>query len=234
MDNSWMPSKNKSSAVDFVMDSIREALLKRQLNPGDKLPSENELAASMQVSRSTVREAMKVLSAYGIIDVVRGNGTYIREDDKNISMDSMLFGFLLSQPSQQEQLEFRSYIERIVVELAIKNATQEDIDALEQNNAELGSIEDNTEKSSQVDIHFHELLGKATHNRLIARTYMFAIAYFHASIESTHKNAGTTGALRVHKMLTNAIRTRDYSKAGSVILENVNTWFLSSDKMFFG
>ena len=93
--SSWIPAKTQSSAVDFVIDSFRDALVNKRLAPGDRIPSENELATAMQVSRSTVREAMKVLSAYGIIEIVRGNGTYISKSDENISMDAILFGFLL-------------------------------------------------------------------------------------------------------------------------------------------
>lgn len=231
--NSWMPPKSTGSAVDFVIDSIRNALISKQLKPGDRLPSENEIAASMRVSRSTVREAMKVLSAYGIIDIVRGNGTFISKNDENISMDAILFGFLLSQPSEEEQIEFRSMMERIVMELVIRNSTPEAVSALEESYAELLSLEDDSEKSAKNDIEFHELLAKFSGNRLLARVYIFSILYFCASIGSTHKNAGNSGAVKVHRMTIDAIRNRDYSMIDTVIAENIKTWISSSDKLYF-
>ncbi len=230
----WIPSKNQGSAVDFVIEAFREALINKKLVPGDKLPSETELAVSMQVSRSTIREAMKVLSAYGLIEISRGNGTFISRSDDNITMDPILFGFLLSQPSEREQLEFRTYMERIVMELLIQNATAENIKALEENYAELLSIADDPECSMQNDIRFHELLGEFTGNRLVARVYKFSIMYFRASIESTHKNFGGVGAIKIHRMVIDAVRNRDLAMVDDVISENTKTWVTSSDKLYFG
>lgn len=229
----WIPVKSQGSSVDFVINSIRNALLNKKLKPGDRLPSENELATTMQVSRSTIREAMKVLSAYGIIDVVHGNGTFICRSDENISMDSILFSFLLSQPSKREQLEFREWMERTVLSLVIQNATQENLDALEANYAELLSVSDDAEASIENDLQFHRLLGNFTGNRLISRIYMFSITYFQASIESTHKNFGSRGAQRVHRLTIDVIRERAYDRVEEVIAENEKTWVGNSDSIFF-
>lgn len=229
----WIPAKDWGSAVDFVIDSFRDALVNKRLAPGDRVPSENELAATMQVSRSTVREAMKVLSAYGIIDIVRGNGTYISKSDENISMDAILFGFLLSQPSAREQLEFRALMERTVIEMVMNNLNDERIEALEKNYLELLSVVNDTEKSTENDIQFHKLLGEFTGNRLLARVYMFSITYFRASIESTHKNVGARGAVKVHRMTIDAIKKRDYGMIDAVVAENIKTWSSSSDKLYF-
>lgn len=122
----------------------------------------------------------------------------------------------------------------MVMELVIQNATSEDIAALEQNYAELLSLTDDSEKSTQNDIQFHELLGRSTGNRLVARVYMFSINYFSASIESTHRNVGTAGAIKVHRMIIDAILRRDYHMVNEVIAENEKTWLTSSDKLYFG
>ena len=231
--SNWIPTKNQGSAVDFVIDSFRDALVNKRLAPGERVPSEIELANSMQVSRSTVREAMKVLSAYGIIEIVRGNGTYISKSDENISMDAILFGFLLSQPSEREQMEFRALMERIVMEMAIRNHRPEQLAALEENYAELVSMADDSERSTQNDLQFHNLLGEMTGNRLLARVYMFSINYFLASIKSTHINAGTAGAIKVHRMTIDAIKSRNEKMIETVVEENIKTWINSSDKLFF-
>lgn len=230
----WIRTKEKESAVDFVISSIRDALISKKLKPGDRLPSELELAASMQVSRSTIREAMKVLSAYGIIDVYRGNGTFISKNDDNISMDAILFGFLLSQPSFREQLEFRRTMERVVMNLAIQNASEENIRELEENYNELLQISDNSELSTENDIEFHRILGQITGNRLISRVYMFSITYFASSIKSTHKNSGLGGAVKVHKMTLDTIRDRNYAMIDRVIEANTETWIMNADKQYFG
>lgn len=231
--STWLPIKDSGSAVDFVIDSFRDALVNKRLSPGDRIPSENELASSMRVSRSTIREAMKVLAAYGIIDIVRGNGTFISKNDENISMDAILFGFLLSQPSAREQIEFRALMEKVVLELVMHNQKPEYIDALEANYAELLSITENPVLSAKNDIEFHKLLGDFTENRLVAKIYLFSISYFQASIESTHKNVGASGAVKVHRMTIDAIKSRDLNLIEPVVAENIKTWNTSSDKLYF-
>ena len=68
-------NKKKKTATDVVIDKIKSLLLAKELKPGDLIPPENELANAMNVSRGSVREAMKVLSAFGIVEIKRGNGT---------------------------------------------------------------------------------------------------------------------------------------------------------------
>ena len=62
----------RRSSVDTVIDTIQELLLSKQLKPGDKLPNEIELTKSLSISRGSIREAMKILSSYGIVEIKRG------------------------------------------------------------------------------------------------------------------------------------------------------------------
>ena len=73
----FLASKPTASSVDFVVNSIKELLLGKKILPGDRLPPETELCRLLSVSRGSVREAMKVLSALGIVEVKRGDGTYV-------------------------------------------------------------------------------------------------------------------------------------------------------------
>ena len=78
MSNLFEASK-RESAVDLVVNSIKQLLMERTLKPGDKLPSELEISEELRVSRGSVREAMKILSAFGLVDIRVGNGTYVCE-----------------------------------------------------------------------------------------------------------------------------------------------------------
>ena len=69
--------RNSGSAVDYMLDSFRKLLITRKLKPGDLIPSEGALAESLGISRGSIREGMKILSAFGIVDIRRGDGTYI-------------------------------------------------------------------------------------------------------------------------------------------------------------
>ena len=62
-------ASKRESAVDIVVNNIKQLLIDRRLKPGDKLPSELEISEGLGVSRGSVREAMKILSAFGLIDI---------------------------------------------------------------------------------------------------------------------------------------------------------------------
>ena len=97
MSNLFEASK-RESAVDVVVNSIKQLLMERRLKPGDKLPNELEISEGLGVSRGSVREAMKILSAFGLVDIRVGNGTYVCETPGNGLMDSLLFSFFVSNP----------------------------------------------------------------------------------------------------------------------------------------
>ena len=92
MSNLFEASK-RESAVDIVVNSIKQLLMERRLKPGDKLPNELEISEGLGVSRGSVREAMKILSAFGLVDIRVGNGTYVCETPGNELIDSLLFSF---------------------------------------------------------------------------------------------------------------------------------------------
>ena len=76
--HSWSPKpRTNISAPNYVIEEIRDALLNRSMKPGDRLPSELELAALYGVSRGSVRQAMKALEILGIVSIRPGDGTYV-------------------------------------------------------------------------------------------------------------------------------------------------------------
>lgn len=93
--------KKNESAVDFVIKTFKEQLEKKELRPGDRIPNETELSEMLSVSRGSVREAMKILSALGVIDIQRGNGTFISQPDSLSSMDPGAFQFSAYEPHQK-------------------------------------------------------------------------------------------------------------------------------------
>ena len=93
----------------------------RKLKPGDRLPSELEISEGLCVSRGSVREAMKILAAFGLIDIRVGNGTYVCESIGNGMMDSFLFSFFLSNPDVENLFELRRFFEIDIMELIDKH-----------------------------------------------------------------------------------------------------------------
>ena len=236
MDSGYSPEqfgRSQTSASDYVIAVLRDALLQKKLKPGDRLPSEVELASMLQVSRSTIREALRVLLSYGVVEVRRGKGTFIREESTDVSADSTIFSFLVIQPTKREQAEFRAYMERTVLELAIKNATQEDIDRLTENFESTFRAERNPETTVEIDIEFHRLLGEATKNRMISRVYNILMAYIRPSLISSHRRNWPTAAGVTHRHILDAIIARDASHVEQLANESTYHWSEDADREFF-
>ena len=88
------PRPEQHSVLMFIIERIKDALMQKELKPGDFLPSEAELAKSLGVSKPSVREAIKMLQAMGIVEVKRGQRTRIRENLEGETINPLIFQFI--------------------------------------------------------------------------------------------------------------------------------------------
>ena len=122
----------KSSISDILVQRITDALISGELKPGDKIPTEIEFSERLGVSRNAVREAIKVLIAFGILEIRRPEGTFVVDRFSKKQFDPMIYGILASKGSLSDLLEFKLSFSLSVMYLAIKKATAEGIDKLRE------------------------------------------------------------------------------------------------------
>jgi DNA-binding FadR family transcriptional regulator len=220
----------QESAVVRVINTIKEALISNKLLPGDRLPSEIDLSKKLAISRGSVREALKILSALGIIEIKRGDGTYIAKSDPKIILDPLLFRLILSRARKEELVELRELMEFAIVKLIVSNADQEDflrirktIDEMEE---KINLGRDNLpEDLAQSDLAFHRALGKATKNSLVEKIYDFVMDFFAPSINLTHKKQKNgLMALAIHTKIYEALMKRDYQESLDAVEESIIAW----------
>jgi GntR family transcriptional repressor for pyruvate dehydrogenase complex len=218
------------SAVDFVINAIKELLIGGYLKPGERIPSESELAAMFSVSRGSIREAMKILSALGVVCIQRGNGTYIAESGANVTMDSLLFGFILTQPTLREMYDLRFVIETGVLESAINNATEEDIvklqECLDKMKAAANLQRTSPKEFTRMDIEFHTILGAISGNRLMQCIYNYIMNYLSQSVYQSHQKQGNVAAnaIESHTLIIKVLKTRDKGRISEAVHFALNTW----------
>ena len=221
-------ARTRESAVEFVVNEIKRALVAGELEPGSRLPTELELAERLGVSRGPVREAIKVLEALGAVRIVRGDGTYVADSPRDALVNPLVFSLALTQPSRRELVEFRETIELGIERLIRANAQEEDLDALEAANAALDrAVAAGADQATltERDIDFHRALGGATHNELIARTYALVMDYFAPMIRRTHgSDENGRNAVRLHGELIGSLRARDGERSGSAIRTWIEEW----------
>ncbi|WP_321992282.1 FCD domain-containing protein [Marispirochaeta aestuarii] len=219
----------KESAVDIVIRNIKRLLLTKELLPGDKLPNETQLANTLGVSRGSVREAMKIFHAFGIVEIKQGDGTYISRSLGKVLFDPLIFSLILLEPDIEELAEFRKIMEMDVVSLIIKNADDEDLEEIRKVYREMAAAVNSSDYDgldlARYDLEFHAAMGRATGNRLIERTYSFILDFFAPSIEHTHENQQKgLQALDVHRKILDALSEKRIDKALAAIDNSMVVW----------
>ncbi|MEI3596973.1 MULTISPECIES: FadR/GntR family transcriptional regulator [unclassified Oceanobacillus] len=170
------PSKPK--VYQGVLEELRVYIKDNHLSPGDKLPSERELADKLQAGRSSVREALRALELLGLIETRRGEGTFLRSYQSLQSVELLSSFILLADRTRDELLQVKTMIEKEAVKLACPNMDEV---ARSKLNA---SINQTTVLEEKHTIFFTYLLKKAN-NQLLLKIWML-LEEFSSSITKAH------------------------------------------------
>jgi GntR family transcriptional regulator, transcriptional repressor for pyruvate dehydrogenase complex len=199
--------------------------LRREINegdtyaPGSKLPNENELSLEMGVSRTTLREAIRILVAEGVLQVHRGKGTYVnaRQDPLSDALPS----FHEQKVALKDLYEARLIIEPAAAALACQRATDEEIEEivrLVKATQEQFHNDYNNQEIIQREIAFHDALIRASHNQF----FDYFIPVVNQTIEKTFEleykwEAVAEGAYNDNFMIIDFLRKRDAEALRSVM-----------------
>ncbi len=151
-----------------IVDQIEKRILNGDLEPGDKLPSEPELAKQFCVSRTAIREAMKALTQKGLVVVQPGRGTYVIDSTSSAMRDSIdLFVRIGSIEGIVDLLGVREILEPEIASLAANRALPDQIAEMTEAVEAMDNAINNPEAFIEADLDFHLALARATHNTLI-------------------------------------------------------------------
>lgn len=200
----------KTSVSGYVMDLVMDYLLEGKLRPGDQLPTELEFAEKLGVGRNSVREAMKMLSSLGVIEICRGEGTFVAREISARVMNPMIMQLVFSEQTPQNLIELRILLDTAIADLATRKLRPGDIERLEAANRKLllaheKEVQDEAELS-RLDLEFHKTLAALTRNDLVIKLGESIYTLFFASMkESLH--AKPTGAHANHQLIIDAMAT---------------------------
>lgn len=110
--------------VKEIIVQLSQAIIEGDFKPGDKLPSEAELCEQLGVGRNSLREAIRMLNAMGVVETKRGQGTFLRETISHDVFNPLIFRLILEPKSTVDVYELRLMIESIVIIMAIKKLLQ--------------------------------------------------------------------------------------------------------------
>lgn len=191
-------------AADQVISMIVDGTFK----PGDKLPGEYDLAQRLNVGRSTVREAIKSLVSQNILEVRRGNGTFVKERTGVVD-DPLGFRFAPDKLKLGLDLcEIRLMIEPDIASIAAQKATEQEMDQMQAACDQVKTMIRRGENHMECDVEFHTMLARCTRNSVIYTLIPIinqAIPYF---INITRREL-VEQTIETHQQVLDAVRVRD-------------------------
>jgi GntR family transcriptional regulator, transcriptional repressor for pyruvate dehydrogenase complex len=213
----------KAGVSDLLVQRILGFVTAGQLRPGDRLPSERELAERFQVSRPTVREAMKALSILGIVDVHHGGGAFVSALNAEELLGPLSFFLNLSEVTVEKLYEARRLIEGEICAQAANLGLPADLDRLQELIAAQDAQKSYAEEYLALDSQFHQLLGEMSGNPFLARASQSLNVL---GIEFRRKAANTkhtpSRSIDDHRAILKALREHDPEAARRAMVAHMD------------
>jgi len=216
-------------------------MINKEYLPGEQIPNETDLVNKFQVSRTTIREAIRFLCSKNVLEVRRGSGTFVC-DNPGLLDDPFGLKYLDTSDLTVDLFEMALLIEPDFAYLAAKKASRERIEQMEQEYLEFARnierYQENGDVSTsllkQQDANFHKLIIECSENKIMSRIFpiiaeamAIPITWFDESLDSSYK---------CHKLIINAIKDKDAVLAKHYmklhVTELVKTAFSKGNPLF--
>jgi GntR family transcriptional repressor for pyruvate dehydrogenase complex len=208
---------------DVIIQRLVELILK-DLKPGDKLPSEKELLEYLGIGRSSLREALRAVEALGLIEVRAGAGSFVKGFEGFLSRKPVELGLFKHHHSLKDMIEARQIIETAIVDLVVQNITEQQLLEMEEVVRKMENVSPpELEQILSCDVHFHELLNKATGNsvlyELVSLVYNIVREVRKEYFSSVEDYAVSS---RYHRNILEALKKRDVRKARKAMQDHMD------------
>lgn len=213
----YLKSLKKESVVQSVINRLTDAMRNEELKPGDRIPPEPELAETLGVARSSVREAIKILTYLGVLESKRSEGTFVCDGYSESMIDPMIYGIILNQDSFENLMELREMTEAGMMKLAIVHHDSEEIQELEGIIKEMEAViakgGDCADEFFEVDNRFHDKIAEMGKNPMadkvnrVVRSLTYTVRY--DTVVHMIRDGKSEELVDAHRQLLNAIKAGD-------------------------
>jgi GntR family transcriptional repressor for pyruvate dehydrogenase complex len=212
----------RSRIYEHIVDQIHVLIREGRWAPGDQIPPERELAERFQVSRTSVREALRALEMQGVIESRQGGGTFIRTADTEALVPPLAAAILRGQRELTEVLEVRELIEPGIARLAAARATAEHVTELETLLERQRDCISHGRPFVDEDTAFHYTLARAADNHILLRLHNVILDVLRESRQSyLHVPDRPQTSLRGHEAILAAVRAKDSDTAYGASLAHI-------------
>jgi GntR family transcriptional repressor for pyruvate dehydrogenase complex len=215
------PATGTHNLVDETVEALRKKILGGGLAAGDLLPSQGDLSTELGVSRSVIREAMKVLESRGLIEISQGRRPRILPASPAAVIETLQTLAERSELSLLKLLEMRRPLEIEIARLAAERMSD---DHAEQLRESIEALRDAPDRESEIaaDIRFHKVLAEATGNPLFGIVLDVLAQLLYASRRKTLQHSGREMALSYHARICAAVCDGDATLASQLMTQHMD------------
>ena len=210
------------TAYKLVVDRLRRVIHLGTFGPGDRLPSERDLAEQLGVSRMTVREAIRVLQTQGYVETRRGAAGGLVVIANQQEGESLRRHLREEWKHFEDVLDFRVANERAVARLAATRREEEDLRKLEEAVEHMRSSQ-SLWQFRRADSTFHLAVAEAAKNTLLIKAVEDGRAAMFLPLEPLEYEISVVELLEVHPQILEAIAERDVDKAGDIMTDHLKS-----------
>lgn len=212
--------------VSEVARRLLDLFTNGSIAPGTRLPPERQLAVTLGVGRSAVREALAALEILGIVDVRAGSGTYLRGSASDMLPQTLRWGLLIGEKNTAELLEMRSGMEIYVARLAAARHHADDIAAVgrQVERMKQHAADRDFAAFSEADLEFHRALGRAAGNELLLDLLHVLRSLLQVYADrAVHDTEDAIIAVREHEAVYHEVRDGNADAAASAMAQHMAT-----------
>jgi len=211
-----------------IAEQITQLMAGGELTPGEKLPSERDLAERLHVSRPSVREALQSLEMLGFVETRRGGGTFVRDTNADGVIRPLAMFLAVEKTSLLEMFEVRRTFETASARFAAERASPDDVARIgrtletmkERFNAH------DSEKGEEADVEFHYAVAEATRNALLVRLFRTVSAEFGRAVSVARRRLyldkdNPRKLVEQHRRIYEAIKEHDPEAAAQAMLAHL-------------
>lgn len=204
-----MPRKEKSLSESVADDILAMITIDKKFAVGDKLPNENELSSELKVSRTTLREAIRILVAHKILEIKRGKGTFVASH-QDLNGNFGLEELSTIKLNVKDLYEMRLIFEPQTAYYAAKRATDKELERI----LYYGKLEEekilNNEDRTDVEQAFHKSIVKATHNEFMDKLMPIIYKAIDKGVILSDENESIIqDTINDHRMIMEFLSNRD-------------------------
>jgi len=224
MNEPFMRVERPETLSNMVETQIRDAIQQKIFVPGDKLPGEIEFSEKFGVSRTAIREALRLLAGRGLVEIRKGSGVYVAELDMSNVVDPfyMFLDMKCGEYAHLHIIRVRLFMEPEIAKLAAVHCDENDIEYLRKQSQQMKTHANHPLENIQFDIKFHRRIANATNNPLVPIIMEPIFLLLDKFISNTYRQSHAPDlAIKYHHQLVDCFETKDEDGAYHVMRQHL-------------